>query len=260
MPELPEVESFRKRIDPIALHKKIKNITIHDDYILKTPKKEFRKTLIGKKFKETKRRGKYLFLNFDSKSLMLHFAMSGNVEYFKDLKNEPEYSKIRFTFENGDYFSIISVRKLGRVEIVNDINKYIEEKEIGRDALDLDIEEFKEIMEKKKRSYSKTALMDQKALSGIGNEYSDEILFQAKIYPKTKISDLNDASIENLYDSIKNVLKTAIEVNVKNANYPDNYIMPHRDENDNCPECGSQIKRFEISSRHGYYCPKCQKK
>ncbi|TFF88713.1 MAG: hypothetical protein EU550_00760, partial [Promethearchaeota archaeon] len=111
MPELPEVENFRNRIDPIALHKKIKSIKIHDDYILKTSKKEFKQALIGKKFEETIRRGKYLFLRFDSKNLLIHFAMSGSFKYFNNKDKEPEYSKIRIQFENGAYLSIISVRK-----------------------------------------------------------------------------------------------------------------------------------------------------
>ncbi|TXT64077.1 MAG: hypothetical protein BAJALOKI3v1_260013 [Promethearchaeota archaeon] len=258
MPELPEVESFRKEIDPSALNKEISTITVHDDYILKMPTKEFKEALIGKKFTRTERRGKYLFIHFDSKNLMLHFAMSGTVKYYNNPKNEPEYSKIQIEFKNGDYLSIVSVRKLGRVQIVNEISEYAKENEIGPDALKLTLDEFKMIMENKKRSYAKTALMDQSAISGIGNEYSDEILFQAKIYPKTKISTLKSATIETLYESILEVLNTAIELNIKNTKFPNEYLMLHRDKEENCPKCGSGIKRYEISSRHGFYCPKCQ--
>lgn len=260
MPELPEVEGFRRKIDPAVLNKKITNVKIHDAYILKMPEKKFKETLKGKSFKKTERRGKYLFLNFNSQNLMLHFAMSGNVEYFKEQKHEPEYSKIRIQFDNKDFLSIISVRKLGRVEIIKDIEEYVKENEIGPDAIELNLEEYKKIMDQKKRSYAKTALMDQSALSGIGNEYSDEILFQAGIYPKTKISNLDESSIKNLYESTQHVLKTAVDVNINNTKYPDNFIMPHRDKEGICPKCGSNIKRFEISSRHGFYCPKCQKK
>jgi len=260
MPELPEVEGFRRKIDPIILNKKIKNIKIHDEYILKMSENKFKKALIGKSFKKTERRGKYLFLNFNSQNLMLHFAMSGDVEYFSEVKQEPEYSKIRIQFDNNDFLSIISVRKLGRVEIVRDIEEFVKHNEIGPDALNLDFDEFKEIMVQKKRSYAKTALMDQKALSGIGNEYSDEILFQAGIYPKTKISDLDESSIKNLYESTQNVLKKAIDVNINHKNYPENFIMSYRDKEGICPKCGSNIKRFKISSRHGFYCPKCQSK
>jgi formamidopyrimidine-DNA glycosylase len=259
MPELPEVEGFRKKIDPTALHKKIQNIEIHDAYILKIPENKFKKTLQGKEFNLTKRRGKYLFVGFNSKNMMLHFAMSGNVKYFNDLSQEPEYSKIRIKFENGDYLSIISIRKLGRVEIINEIEEFIKENEIGPDALELNLKEFKKIMREKRRSYAKTALMDQSALSGIGNEYSDEILFQAKIYPKIKISDLEESSIEILYKSIKKVLKTAIDININDKEFPNEFIITHRDEKDNCPKCGSNIKKFKISSRHGFYCPSCQK-
>ncbi|MFO7797077.1 MAG: DNA-formamidopyrimidine glycosylase family protein [Promethearchaeati archaeon] len=260
MPELPEVENFRNRIDPIALDKKIKSIKIHDDYIIKTPKKEFKQALIGKEFEETIRRGKYLFLRLDSKSLLVHFAMSGSVKYFNDKNQEPEYSKIRIQFENGDFLSIISVRKLGRVEIIDDLEKYIKENKLGPDSLKLSFKEFKEIMNQKRRSFAKSALMDQKALSGIGNEYSDEILFQAGIYPKTKLSDLDDSNIKYLYEKIKEVLKTSIKVKKEGKKYPSNYLMPHRDVKDKCPKCGTSIEDITVSSRHGYYCPKCQSK
>jgi len=260
LPELPEVENFRKRIDPRALHKKIKSITIHDDYILKTPKKKFKESLTGKSFEETIRRGKYLFLNFNSKSLLIHFAMSGSVKYLNDETQEPEYSKIRIQFENGDFLSIISIRKLGRVEIIDNLSKYIEENKLGPDSLELNFKEFKEIMDQKSRSFAKSALMDQKALSGIGNEYSDEILFQAGIFPKTKISNLDESEIKNLYEKIRDVLMTAIDVISKNKNFPTDYLISHRDVKDTCPKCGSSIKDLTVSSRHGYYCPKCQPK
>lgn len=260
LPELPEVENFRNRIDPIALNKKIKNITIYDDYILKTPKKEFKDILTGKKFEDTIRRGKYLFLRFDSKSLLIHFAMSGSVKYFNDENKEPEYSKIRIQFENGNFLSIISVRKLGRVEIIDDLEKYIEENKLGPDSLKISFKEFKEIMDHKRRSFAKSALMDQKALSGIGNEYSDEILFQAGIYPKTKLSDLDDSNIKNLYEKIKEVLTTSIDVKIEGKKYPNNYLIPHRDLKDKCPKCGTSIEDLTVSSRHGYYCSKCQPK
>jgi formamidopyrimidine-DNA glycosylase len=258
MPELPEVESFRKGIDPIALNKEISKITIHDDYILKMPTKKFKDALIGKKFTQTERRGKYLFIHFDSKNLMLHFAMSGTLKYYNNPKNEPEYSKIQIEFKNGDYLSIVSVRKLGKVEIIENISKYAKQNKIGPDALGIKFEDFITIMENKKRSYAKTALMDQSAISGIGNEYSDEILYQANIYPKTKISNLNTPTIKTLYKAMVEVLNTAIDLNIKNTKFPDDYLMPHRDKNDKCPKCGSGIKRYEISSRHGFYCPKCQ--
>ena len=216
--------------------------------------------LIGKKFENTLRRGKYLFLNFNSNSLLIHFAMSGNVKYFSDEEQEPKYSKIRFDFENGDFLSIISVRKLGRVEIVHDLQEYIKDNKLGPDSLELNFKEFKEIIEQKRRSFAKSALMDQKALSGIGNEYSDEILFQAGIYPKKKLSDLKDSNIKNLYQNIKEVLSTAIKVNIEGKKYPKDYLIPHRDIKDKCPKCGTTIKDLTVSSRHGFYCPKCQPK
>ncbi len=125
MPELAEVEYFRRKIDPQALGRKIIDIKIKDDFILKTPKKRFRELLLQKKFKSTKRWGKNLFIEFDKKYLLLHFAMSGNVKFYNTNKDEPKYSKIIFNFDDNHSLSIVSIRKFGRVKIVNDYRKFI---------------------------------------------------------------------------------------------------------------------------------------
>jgi formamidopyrimidine-DNA glycosylase len=258
MPELPEVENFRKRIDPIAFERTIQQIKIYDDYILKMPQEEFESGLIGKTFSSSKRRGKYLFLKIDTNHLLLHFAMSGNIKFYNSREKEPEYSKIILQFEDNHFLSIISVRKFGRVEIIDDLETFIKESKLGPDALKIELDIFKKIMENKRRSYAKTALMDQSAISGIGNLYSDETLFQAHIHPKTKIYDLDEEKIERTYSKMQEILKTVIECIENDIEYPHEYIIPHRDKDDKCPVCGSLIKRLKISSRHAFFCPKCQ--
>jgi formamidopyrimidine-DNA glycosylase len=259
MPELAEVEYFRNKIDPKALGRKIVDIKIKDDYILKSPKKKFKNSLKGKEFKSTKRWGKYLFLEFDNKDLLLHFAMSGNIKFYNTNNDEPEYSKIIFNFDDGHSLSIISIRKFGRVQVVNDYKKFIEKNGIGPDALEVSLEEFKKIMEYKKRSFAKAALLDQKAISGLGNLYSDETLFQSHIFPKRKISELDENQIETMYSNMKEILNKAIKCIKNHTDYPDNFIIPHRNKEGTCPVCDTKLKQLKISSRTTYYCPNCQK-
>lgn len=258
MPELPEVESYKKHLDNTSLNKIIKNVTIKDDYVLKMPKKEFKEGVKGKKIEGSKRHGKWLFVKLSSDNLLFHFGMSGDLKYYTSPNDEPEYSKIIFEFESGDYLSYISVRKLGEVKLIKDIDKYIENENLGPDALEVAHEKFLEIMDNKSRSYIKSALMDQNALAGIGNEFSDEILFQAKVYPKIRVSNLSEKKRIQIFDSMKEILKVAIEARAKNESLPDSFIMSHRNKEAICPVCESKIERIEISGRHGYYCPKCQ--
>ncbi|MBD3194862.1 MAG: hypothetical protein GF317_07400 [Candidatus Lokiarchaeota archaeon] len=259
MPELPEVEKFRSIINETSINKEIGDIYYRDDYVLKNPKKKFKDALINRKIDSTIRHGKYLFLKINSNHLLFHFGMSGSIEYFTEKDEEPEYSKVIFKFLSDGFLSYISIRKFGKVQIIEDLSSYIKEIDLGPDALKVSFEDFKKIMNRKRRSYAKTALMDQSAVSGIGNLYSDEILFQAHIYPKRKISDLEDSEISKLFKIMKDVLRDVISYKKELEGYPKNYIVPHRSKEDKCPICNSQIEKLKISSRHGYYCPKCQK-
>lgn len=260
MPELPEVESNKIHLNQTSINKVIKDVKIKDDYVLKMPKDDFKKRVKGQKIKSSQRHGKWLFAELSSENLLLHFGMSGDLIYFKDPSDEPDYSMIIFEFEDGGYLSYISVRKLGEVKVIDDIGDFIKEQNLGPDALEVDQDEFLEVMDNKSRSYIKSALMDQNALAGIGNEYSDEILFQAKVHPKIRVSTLSEKKLNQIFDSMKEILKVAIEARAKNESLPDSFIMSHRDKKATCPICESKIERIEISGRHGYYCPECQSK
>ncbi|TXT57281.1 MAG: putative Formamidopyrimidine-DNA glycosylase [Promethearchaeota archaeon] len=260
MPELPEVESNKIHLQETSQNKIIKNVEIRDDYVLKMPKDEFKKRIKDQKINGFRRHGKWLFLKLNSENLLLHFGMSGYVQYFDVPANEPEYSKILFEFEEGGYLSYISVRKLGEVKLIKDIDDFIKEEDLGPDACDISQEQFLAIMDTKGRSYAKSALMDQSAVAGIGNIFSDEILFQTKIYPKTRVSTINKKKCTQIFDSMKEILKVAIKAKLNDDSLPDEWLISHRSKKGTCPICSSEIRRISVSGRHGYYCPKCQQK
>ncbi|TXT65391.1 MAG: hypothetical protein BAJALOKI1v1_440008 [Promethearchaeota archaeon] len=260
MPELPEVESFRRKIDPQALGSPIIDVVIKEENFLETPKDEFKKSLLNKEFESTRRRGKNIFIKFNMKYLLLHFGMSGDVQFYKNKRKEPKYSKVIFKFKQNTFLSIISIRKFGKVQLIEDYEKFIKKMKIGPDALEITLDEFKTIMEQKKRSFAKTALMDQSALSGIGNLYSDEVLFQSRIFPKTKISALNEGQIEELHINIKDILTRALTSILTHDDYPNDFFIPYRSIDKKCPVCKSKIQRLKISSRHSFYCSTCQSK
>ena len=106
----------------------------------------------------------------------------------------------------------------------------------------------------------KTTLMDQSKIAGIGNVYSDEILFQAKIYPRTQCDHLGEDQIEELYHTMKDVLQTAIDRQADPEQFPQDFITPHRHKGGHCPICGETLKRVRVGSRHAYYCPNRQEK
>ncbi|MDQ3190168.1 MAG: hypothetical protein M3Q58_01090 [Bacteroidota bacterium] len=111
---------------------------------------------------------------------------------------------------------------------------------------------------KNKKGMIKPALMDQHLLTGIGNVYADEILFQSKIHPKTKINELNDKKISTLYKKMQFVLKTAIKNEANPEKFPDYFLIPHRHSNQKCTVCDGSVKKIKVGGRGTYYCPKCQ--
>lgn len=258
MPELPDVELFRNTAKK-TLHKKVQEISFSDaDRLLEVSPETLRKKLKGKQFTLTKREGKFLFIKINSgNNLGLHFGMTGLLRYLSNDEDRPEYSKMSILFDNDHMLHVISKRKLGKIFMAEDIDQYRKEEKLGRDAYELDKEEFVETM-KEKRGYVKSALMDQSAISGIGNIYSDEILFQSGINPKKKMEKLSEDELGTLFQKMNHIIKLAIEKHADPSEFPDSWLLSHRDEGAPCPGCSGEVKKAKLSGRGYYYCPDCQ--
>ncbi len=259
MPELPEVETFKRYLDKTSLKQSIKDIQVTDSRILNTEKKELVDTLEGKRFESSIRHGKYLLVYLKPRFLVMHFGMSGDLEYFDNKDDPPKFSKVIFKFNNGFNLAYISIRMFGKVSIANSIEEFIENKKLGPDAYKMTLEEFQEAVQRRK-AIAKNALLNQSFIAGVGNIYSDEILFRTKIHPKTNINTLSESKVKELYTNIKDVLEFGIRKKGDLSTYPNEFLIPHRKKEEKCPTCNSDITRFEISGRHGFFCPSCQSK
>ncbi|TFG04835.1 MAG: formamidopyrimidine-DNA glycosylase [Promethearchaeota archaeon] len=257
LPELPEVETFKRYFDSTALNHVIKEIYIKDDRVLNLNPKSFKEFIIGKKFSSSRRHGKYLFVDLNPAILVFHFGMTGDLDYFNEIDDEPIHTRVLFQFENNHYLSYISQRMFGRLDLTDKIESFLQEKNLGPDAFKMSFEDFKLAL-KRRSAYAKSALMDQSLIAGIGNIYSDEILFQSQIHPKTKINMLSDSKLEQLFNTIKKVLQYGIDKKGELSAYSDDFLIPHREKEGNCPTCHAKIQRLELSGRHGFFCPKCQ--
>ncbi len=250
MPELPDVEVFRKKARK-ALHNRIKDVSVNVNRIADVSEATLKKHLIKKKFRSSTRHGKYLFFHIKNKKIvMVHFGMTGDVAYWKSEK--PEYSGADITFANGYTLSILTKRKLGKIKLIEDMDEAL--KGIGEDALDVSGKKFAELARRSKAGI-KSFLMDQSKIAGIGNIYADEILYQSRIHPKDR--RFSDNRISRLYEKMREVLNTAIDANVDESKFPRNYITPHRREGDSV--MGNKVKKTVINGRSTYYCPKVQK-
>lgn len=262
MPELPDVEIFRNYFNSTSLHKKISNVEIKEKNMLgEISPRSIQMQLKGQQFDSTLRQGKYLFARTDDeKWLVLHFGMTGFLKYFKNPEESPEHVRLLLDFDNNYHLAYDCQRKLGYIDLINDVQAFIQKKELGVDPYreELDFETFKKIV-KEKRSSVKSALMDQSLLAGIGNIYSDEIFFQAKIHPGSKVKKLDDRDLKIIYEKMKDVLQTAIDKEADPDQLPDTYLIPYRNPGDSCPICNGKIQKKTISGRSSYFCTKHQK-
>jgi formamidopyrimidine-DNA glycosylase len=263
MPEIPEVETFKKYLDSSSLHKKIHSADVKNTKILgKTSSNSFKRTLKGAKLKSTRRHGKHLFVELSNRRwIAMHFGMTGFLKYFKNNDEAPGHIRILINFSNGYHLSYNCTRMLGKVDIIDNVETYIEKKKLGIDPLEgkINVKDFYKLFKNRSGSI-KSALMNQNILAGIGNIYSDEILFQAGIHPVSDLKKLKEKDFKNIYQKMNTVLNKATSVNADPEKLPKTYLVEKRKKDENCPKCSGKIMKETIGGRSSYFCSRHQKK
>lgn len=265
MPELPDVETYRRHVEKTSLNRQIVDVLIRDERLLQgiTPQGLLQR-LAQRKFVGTRRHGKHLLLELDDGTwLECHFGMSGRLQHVAAEAEDPAYDRVRLDFADGSHLAIISRRMLGHVRAVQDADAFVEGEQLGPDPLQDGFGEgaFRAALSGKSGTV-KSALMDQETLAGIGNVYSDEILFQAGIHPKRPVTELSDDAVSRLYAAMQRVLRTAIDKGAGWEDFPerapDDFLLPQRHKGGTCPACGGAVEATKISGRTAWLCPHCQ--
>jgi formamidopyrimidine-DNA glycosylase len=263
MPELPEVETYRRYFEATSLHQPIADVYVEDTKLLTTDYDTLNQQLKNRQFIGTKRVGKNLFVQLDAPCwLHLHFGMTGDLAYFKDEEDTPRFARIIFKFANGFKLGFLCPRKFERIGIVEDIEGYLIRKKIYKDALEITAEELSGKL-KKRKAPIKPVLLDQSTVSGIGNWIVDEVLFQAKIHPERMANQLADNEILEIHKAIKYVIQTAIDSQANYDDFSKNFLIHARgwgskgmqDERVGiCPECGEKVSISKVGGRTTYFC------
>ncbi|MDI6882937.1 MAG: DNA-formamidopyrimidine glycosylase [Patescibacteria group bacterium] len=243
MPELPEVETIRRQLAQKIIGKKLE----------------------GKRIVNIRRRAKVLIIDFDDRSsLVFHLKLTGQLIF----NGEPSpYTREVFYFEDGSCLVFNDLRKFGWWKRVKNTKKI--EEEFGPEPLTISFKTFKEFLSKKSKAKIKPLLMDQKVIAGIGNIYSDEILFAAKVNPLCQVKALTEKEIKKIFQNMKKILKAAIKYQGSSVEYyldacgQKGKYLPHHKvyqrEGKPCRKCGTIIKKVKIGGRSAHFCPKCQK-
>jgi formamidopyrimidine-DNA glycosylase len=193
----------------------------------------------------------------------MHFGTNGYIVYLQQGDEEPAYTRLRIGLANGEAVAYVNPRRLGGVEFLEDPQAFITESDLGPDALDrqVNLAVFRSLLARTKRDI-KSVLMDQKILAGIGNIYSDEILFQAGIHPRTPVEALSAAATANLYQALGATLEVAIRHRLDAEHdadaAPPLFLLPQRFKGGHCPKCGTELTSEKHGGRTSYACPNCQ--
>ena len=243
MPELPEVETIKRQLAQKIIGKK----------------------LDGKKITKVRRRAKILIIDFtDGSSLIFHLKLTGQLIFNGQTS---KHTRQVFKFNDGSQLVFNDLRKFGWWKKVKDTKKI--EKAFGPEALEINLKTFKTLLKKRPKAKIKPLLMDQKFIAGIGNIYSDEILFAAKVRPMRLVGTLTDKEIQSIFQNIKKILESAIKQQGSSSQYyldacgeEGHYVQYHKvyqKEGEKCLHCKTKIKRIKLGGRSAHFCPKCQK-
>ncbi len=305
MPELPEVETIVRDLRKKILDRKIEDVWSDFPKMIKKPGnfEDFEKEIKNKKIESIHRRAKnIIFTLSDEYSLLIHQKMTGHLLIGKwrvenarppglrpgevgrgkwistipgPLKEDPmnKFLHLIFFLDNGWQLALSDLRKFAKVELwkTEELKNSKGFKELGPEPLEkyFTFLKFKEALQKKKRGKIKQVLMDQTIIAGIGNIYSDEILWRAKIHPFKDISKLSSKELEKIYKIMRRLLPLAIKLGGESISdyrrpsgekgYYDKERKVYQKEGEKCPVCDGIIKREKMGERSAHYCPKCQK-
>jgi formamidopyrimidine-DNA glycosylase len=261
LPELPEVELYRRYFAAHALRRRIVRVVVRDERILGavTPAK-LRKELVGRPFAEVRRHGKHLFADAGHTWLHLHFGMTGEIAYYGAAAQEPRFARLVIDFMDGAHLAFVDMRLFGAVDLTPSPHGYIAAHRLGPDALDPKLRafEFRRRLETR-RGAIKAVILSQEVIAGPGNLYTDEALFHTSIDPRRPALSLSASEARSLFSAMRQILKTAIDRKSAGLGYPARYLAHHREEGGRCPRCGDEIRRTVVGGRTTYYCGKHQR-
>ncbi len=291
MPELPEVENTVRSLEKKIVGKTLSSFWTNTPNLIKgggaAKMSEFIK---DRRIVSVARRAKNILISLDNHGLILiHLKMTGHLmvgkwKLIKEKGKEKavttgdgrmtdkvnDYIRVLFSFKDGTEMALSDLRKFAKVSFGPEEEVF--EKEgilsLGEEATDISLPNFKKAVSRSSRPI-KIVLMDQNRIAGIGNIYSDDILWKAKIHPLRPASSLSDHELKAIYKATGEILKLAISLGGTSiSDYRDTEGNPggygdvrlvYRRDNEPCSRCGTKIKRLKSGGRSGRYCPLCQK-
>lgn len=262
MAELPDVERWKRHLDATALNREVEDIDLMKPEMLEgVSGQRLRERLKRASFDRTERRGEYLFAKLGKDEwLLLHLGLTGRLACLKGGQATPDDTGFLIRFADGRRVACFGQRSPGRVGLVESPDSFAQQRRLGPDPLlpGLSLAAFRDMLSGR-RGPVKAALMDQRFIAGIGNLYSDEMLFQAGIHPAAEARALSGAQTAALYAAMARVLHIAIGRPADRKQPPASWLLPHRTKDGACPRCNARLGQLAVAGHNAYFCPRCQR-
>jgi formamidopyrimidine-DNA glycosylase len=264
MPELPEVETIARGLQPLLAGRRILSAQLLWERTLAEPGvDEFYARLLGQTIHSTGRRGKFLMLNLSNDTMLIHLRMSGDL--LVEVSDAPPatHHRLMLALDNGQRLAFNDTRKFGRVWLVQDPQAILSR--LGPEPFDpmLTPAVFYTRLHAVRRQL-KPLLLDQSFLAGLGNIYTDEALHLARLHPLTPANALDEEHAARLLLSIRSVLEEGIRRHGASIDWVyrggdfQNYFHVYQRAGQPCPVCGTPVERIVVGQRGTHYCPVCQ--
>ena len=273
MPELPEVETIRRQIEPELVGRRIESMEVFDERLTRpVPPREVERAVTGRRIGSVGRRGKYLMVRLEGgRWLVMHLRMTGNI-VFGEPRSDVRFLRAVIRLEGGTTLLFTDARRFGTAVVLEDaeVEAYMDAR-AGVEPLSerLTAERICELAAGR-RAPLKSFLMVQDGIAGIGNIYADEALWRARLHPLSPAGSMRLEHCERLREGIVGALEAGLDNGGASIDdYRDalgaegtmqDEFLVHDREGQPCPRCGTEIRRIVLGGRSTYFCPGCQQR
>jgi formamidopyrimidine-DNA glycosylase len=257
MPELPDVEGFKRTLAEHATGRRIERVEVRDPGVLRgVSATQLSSRLRGCRFAEPRRQGKWVIARTDGPALLIHFGMTGSLRWTGRDAPAERFERLTFVTDGGE-LHYDDMRKLTGISLAgNDQEADRLLGSLGPDALGVQPDEFASLL-RRRRAAVKTVLMDQHVIAGLGNLLTDEILWRACINPRRPAGSLATDELRRLHARMRWVLRTSIQAGDVPTG-PSWLTGVRYRPAPRCPRCRTPLRRARIGGRTSDWCPLCQ--
>jgi formamidopyrimidine-DNA glycosylase len=274
MPELPEVETVARGLRLALPGRRILNVRLGKTDFIDDPA-ALERDLPGARIESVSRRGKFLLLGLDAPGddggkllLLVHLGMTGQLVRRASEAPVAPHTHVILRLDDGRELRYTDIRRFGRMRLMRSGEEGGVLGTLGLDPLEASESEFAAALHARS-AHVKALLLDQHVLRGMGNIYTDESLWRAKIHPRRRGANLTLSELRRLYRVMQDVLNEAIRSRgssisdyVDSDGEPGEFQLKHRvyqQEGEKCFRCGTPIRRIIVAGRSSYFCPRCQR-